>query len=961
MRSLKKFSQWIEKPVTQELDQSDWISLRDNKVNIRPKEIPLLTTTKDAVYFDKDLELPNKLFLVSNSEGRLLENVNDKTVKLNTPSILDVFKDKSCIITYPFDGNANDLSGNYNGVWNGNEQYDAGKYGQAAKFDGESYIDTGYKTYELVNNKSFSLWIKADPSVNNDHVEFFGYRNADNRSSLSLFWYKSENRLELVSSGGADYYCVKYTGINDIITDWTHICGIYEDGRQTLYINGVRIGSSDLGQEGTEDYNIYIGWTGNNDKLVGLIDQVRIFNRPLTEDEVKILYAEQSKKLDVSGLNFISNVNKAFLGTDVYMTLGTGYDNNTELNKLRRYLKIDLENTDLTKNRLAVFEDLESEPVVNIDGDLIKPKIMDKVYTTNVLDLFKDDSCLATYTFDDRTANDLSSRHNGTWTGDEQYEAGVFDGLAAKFTHSYIRLENLGNLLGDNFTISLWYFVDDIINSESAIFDQSDGGDSGFSIRSFGENTIACAVAKGGNRNWISVENIPNKWNHVIMSYDGTNLKMWYNGKLIDSIEAGYEVANYNTNIGRQEEGDRFYFSGLVDQVRVFTRPITEDEAYRLYHEQRNILDTTSLNLTALPKQIYLPYKRTLEVINVDDTKVTVMENPKPGNNIKVLLDDEVVDVIDVEVEDTARTADLLGDGTNIATYTFDNETADDLNNNYNGTWNGNEQYDVGVFSGLAAKFDGESYIEIPIDPSNFAGSNPFTISTFFMFEKFDDFWSRVIDFGAHLLIGHAADTNYLGIHHRKNDDYSGTGIIDDKTDFKVTLEANRIYHLVLTYDGEKYGLWLDGKKLPITTRSLDESTPSITDKSFIGKSTYDADGLTHGTVDQVRIFNRALTEEEVRALFTEGKQVLELSKSVTSAITKIEILNDSISLLPLDYKPVKVTPASSDETVDAVEVTFKDFTDPAGYRAVQRGLVIEEPEVEIIEPFVSNVTRKQS
>jgi len=215
-------------------------------------------------------------------------------------SVLDIFGDNSCEVTYTFDKqDANDLSGKYNGNWVGNEQYDLGIYdGYAAKFDGESYINTGFKTRDLIKNRSFSLWVKANPDDNADNVEFFGNRSVSNRCGVSLFWYKKKNKLTLASSGGSDFIGVDFYGINKIINNWVHICGVYENGYQTLYINGNKIGTSSLGSKGDDNLDIYIGAAksnGINGKLKGLIDQVRIFNKPLTVDEVRKPYVEDSK------------------------------------------------------------------------------------------------------------------------------------------------------------------------------------------------------------------------------------------------------------------------------------------------------------------------------------------------------------------------------------------------------------------------------------------------------------------------------------------------------------------------------------------------------------------------------------------------------------------------------------------------------------------------------------------
>ena len=67
-----------------------------------------------------------KLPLHSSTTNTLLK------VAKHTTYIHDIFGDDSCITTYTLDGNANDLSGNYDGTWSSTEQYTTGKFGQGA-------------------------------------------------------------------------------------------------------------------------------------------------------------------------------------------------------------------------------------------------------------------------------------------------------------------------------------------------------------------------------------------------------------------------------------------------------------------------------------------------------------------------------------------------------------------------------------------------------------------------------------------------------------------------------------------------------------------------------------------------------------------------------------------------------------------------------------------------------------
>jgi len=87
-----------------------------------------------------------------------IEEISESTV-----NVCDIFGDGSCIATYTFDGNANDLCGNYNGTWHGTEVYETGKFGKAAKFDGNSWIEFKNDANFYMNlQKYLSLWFNTN-------------------------------------------------------------------------------------------------------------------------------------------------------------------------------------------------------------------------------------------------------------------------------------------------------------------------------------------------------------------------------------------------------------------------------------------------------------------------------------------------------------------------------------------------------------------------------------------------------------------------------------------------------------------------------------------------------------------------------------------------------------------------------------------------------------------------------
>lgn len=99
------------------------------------------------------------------------------------------------------------------------------------------------------------------------------------------------------------------------------------------------------------------------------------------------------------------------------------------------------------------------------------------------------------------------------------------------------------------------------------------------------------------------------------------------------------------------------------------------------------------------------------------------------------------------------------------------------------------------------------------------------------------------------------------------------TGTYHDSSPITNTVfEANKWYHVVFTYDGSYARAYING--------SLDNSTAfsgslysNPTESLSLGK----ADQNFTGILDEVRIYNRALSEDEIRMLYNQKKPILEM------------------------------------------------------------------------------------
>ena len=203
--------------------------------------------------------------------------VND-TIWVETPAgeittTLDPFGDTSGVALYNLDNNATDVSGNYNGTETGTITYTTGKFGSCIVNDAatDGYIDT---PVDLSGTHTSSIWFKSTYTDDNPLLD------------------TNDARHYMRAGANGVYNVISHsTNLNDGV--WHHLCYVKEVGvAHRAYVDGVYIG--DIDQADNMGANLLIGKDRGNSSFIGSIDQVRIFNRALTDSEVLSLYNEFS-------------------------------------------------------------------------------------------------------------------------------------------------------------------------------------------------------------------------------------------------------------------------------------------------------------------------------------------------------------------------------------------------------------------------------------------------------------------------------------------------------------------------------------------------------------------------------------------------------------------------------------------------------------------------------------------
>ena len=200
-----------------------------------------------------------------------------------TTNKLDILGDGSCIACYPLDGDVTDLSGNYDGTWSKDEAYSSGKFGQAGQFSGNNI---GIDTISL-DDFTISGWVKFSDA---DEVCWL-LSNGDGGDSLTDVMIKEDGtgRIDTVSDGGDNNFNFnKSFGT----TSYNHFTFIREGGVGRVYLNGTNFISGITDYINEDSFELKQICRGD---FSGTLDQVRIFNKSLTADEVYYIYTKENE------------------------------------------------------------------------------------------------------------------------------------------------------------------------------------------------------------------------------------------------------------------------------------------------------------------------------------------------------------------------------------------------------------------------------------------------------------------------------------------------------------------------------------------------------------------------------------------------------------------------------------------------------------------------------------------
>jgi len=260
------------------------------------------------------------------------------------------------------DGNALDYSGNGNdGTFAGNANANAeGVFNNSFSFDGTGdYVDLGIDTFQNILNGqeefSVSLWQNMRPDRANNEGPIALAMGTD--LNFFVFRIESINKMKVgVRSQSSDAFTYCVSDITFDIDTWYLLTAtisfpentikFYSDGELICENTNVPFGSDVLAASNA-NYPDSIGKTASSSAYMdGLVDEVMIFNRSLSAEEIKSLYITGSTdhrndgvgvnwtesetgelELNLTGRNdFIVNSNTNYLLPEFKFSTGEDYE-----------------------------------------------------------------------------------------------------------------------------------------------------------------------------------------------------------------------------------------------------------------------------------------------------------------------------------------------------------------------------------------------------------------------------------------------------------------------------------------------------------------------------------------------------------------------------------------------------------------------------------------------------------
>lgn len=171
--------------------------------------------------------------------------------------------------------------------------YAAAKFGNGGDFEASSsqYIaiaNASCPNLEIAGDKTICAWIKPETTVTNATIAM----KSDSTTAYAFGICIYNNAPRFISNGCTPAEIVSTATMSS--GNWYFVCAVQRSGSLDIWLNDTKTTTNKTGSSTDTNGSFAIGkfgdWTHPSNYFDGIIDDVAIFNRALTETEISNLY-----------------------------------------------------------------------------------------------------------------------------------------------------------------------------------------------------------------------------------------------------------------------------------------------------------------------------------------------------------------------------------------------------------------------------------------------------------------------------------------------------------------------------------------------------------------------------------------------------------------------------------------------------------------------------------------------
>ncbi len=502
------------------------------------------------------------------------------------------------------EGDAVDTYGSNNGTLQGGASFSSGESGQAFNFDGSSGTVSvpDSTSLEITNQITIETWI--NPRTLSGDQALVTKASAGTGNNGYQFGLTSGNQLVgQFNSPGLGWPSSFIIAPIPITTGvWSHVAWTYDQSVMRLYYNGQLVSSQNTGPHpiATSSSALRISGADNHVFFNGLMDEVSLYNRALSSNEILAIYnaGSDGKCIALPVITSQPSNQVVQLGaTASFSVQASGpppltyqwYLNSSPISAFSNSTATNVTLV-LTNVQLSQTGGLYSVSVGNRAGITNSSNATLTVY---VPPCDPPPPGLISWWSAETNALDSSSTNNGTLQGGVTFTTGEvghafnFDGASG----TVVVPDSASLQLTSQITIEAWINVA-VTNGDRGIVSKvsSATGLNGYQFGLSGNQLLGLFNSPG--QSWGSsaivcpIPIIPGTWNHVAWTYDQSTMKLFFNGQLISTNFIGaHPIATSTSRLHISSTDDNnVYFNGQIDEASIYNTALTDSQILAIYN-----------------------------------------------------------------------------------------------------------------------------------------------------------------------------------------------------------------------------------------------------------------------------------------------------------------------------------------------------------------------------------------